>query len=241
MALVQQFLHVGFLAKLEDRDERIRPLCSLLPHAARRFPARSPERACERRWSRSWGTWACNLKPSASITLRIVSKPGLRSPERALSKLLRGRPTLRNLCHAFRPGDIAECPGNERRIVLSLFEACSQVGRHVFGRSEMLGDVITTRCSFFHKPSYRPRASPNARGGNVVMWLHLVNYGWFYLLVAPRMEEMGTKAFAMALRANRLRQSSYPPTLPAPRRSPFPCVPWRYSSNPVTRIVHEGS
>ena len=27
---------------------------------------------------------ACNLSPSASITLRMVSKPGLRSPESAL-------------------------------------------------------------------------------------------------------------------------------------------------------------
>jgi hypothetical protein len=27
---------------------------------------------------------ACNLKPSASMTLRMVSKPGLRSPESAL-------------------------------------------------------------------------------------------------------------------------------------------------------------
>jgi hypothetical protein len=56
------------------------------PHAARPFAERPPEREPE--WMpRSADASACSFSPSAPITLRIVSKPMLRSSERALYKL----------------------------------------------------------------------------------------------------------------------------------------------------------
>ena len=61
------------------------------PYAARRFAVRLFDRDVDAR-SRPLGALACNVSPSAPITLRMVSKSGLRSPESALYRLSRDRP-----------------------------------------------------------------------------------------------------------------------------------------------------
>ena len=79
----------------------------------------------------------------APMTLRTVSRVGLRSPRKRLVETFSGQPGIaRNLRHALGTGDIAQGLGDERRIAVGLLQARFQICGHLLRRAEVLGDII---------------------------------------------------------------------------------------------------
>ena len=107
---------------------------------------------------------ACNFKPSALITLRMVSNPGLLSPESALYRLSRDKPASPcHLCHTFCLCDVPQCLCNKRCITICLFNAHFQISG-LFSGVRSCSDTsyfVITVFDIFHSYKFlHPQDSP---------------------------------------------------------------------------------
>jgi len=126
-----------------------------LEHSADRAPGHSVQRHVAH-CGRPQLARACNLSPSASMTLRIVSKPGLRSPESAFVEAFPRQSRIAgNLCHPLCTSNVPERFGNECGISISLFKAGFQICRHLLRRPKVFGNVMLSGSNFLHSTYFK--------------------------------------------------------------------------------------
>ena len=85
------------------------------------------------------------------MTLRKVSKLGLRTGKCFIKAFTRQTCISRDLCHTFGASDIAKSFGNKCGIPVSFFKASFKISSHFLRCSEVFGDVVACSNGFFHR------------------------------------------------------------------------------------------